>query len=142
MIWSFSSKCCKTKKFENKTNLIEKSNDLIDDKLDIIFYIRNMFLLQSVGEIYLENETIRNFLSSTIIYLDKEKCEEKNKCEQSKKKKDSNNLRNSKVEQYNQVKNIKSDELNKEVAELLMKNNKTKPETRLIDYLKGRLKDL
>ena len=58
------------------------------------------------------------------------------------KKRDSSGLRNSKVDQYNQVKNIKSDELNKEVAELLMKNNKTKPETRLIDYLKGRLKDL
>ena len=84
MIWSFTSKCCKTKKFENKTNLIKQSNDLIDDKLDIIFYIRNMFLFQSINRIYLENKTIINFLSSPIIYLDKEKCEEKNKYEQSK----------------------------------------------------------
>jgi len=157
MIWSFTSKCCKTKKFENKTNLIKQSNDLIDDKLDIIFYIRNMFLFQSINRIYLENKTIINFLSSPIIYLDEEKCEEKNKYEQNKidmskisqindiessEEGDSNNLRNSKVEQYNRVKKIKSDKLNKKIAELVMKNNKTKPETRLINYLERRLEGL
>ena len=157
MIWSFSSKCCKTKKFDNKTNLIKQSNDLIDDKLDIIFYIRNMFLFQSINRIYLENKTIVNFLSSPIIYLDKEKCEEKNKYEQSKiniskisqindvessEEGDSNNLRNTKVEQYKRVKELKSDKLNKKIIELLMKNNKTKPETRLINYLERRLEGL
>ena len=157
MIWSFSSKCCKTKKFDNKTNLIKQSNDLIDDKLDIIFYIRNMFLFQSINRIYLENKTIVNFLSSPIIYLDEEKCEEKNKYEQNKinmskisqindiessEEGDSNNIRNSKIEQYNRVKKIKSDKLNKKIAELVMKNNKTKPETRLINYLERRLEGL
>ena len=154
MIWSFSSKCCKTKKFDNKTNLIKQSNDLIDDKLDIIFYIRNMFLFQSINRIYLENKTIINFLSSPIIYLDEEKCEEKNKYEQNKSKisqindiesseeGDSNNIRNSKIEQYNRVKKIKSDKLNKKIAELVMKNNKTKPETRLINCLERRLEGL
>ena len=157
MIWSFSSKCCKTKKFDNKTNLIKQSNDLIDDKLDIIFYIRNMFLFQSINRIYLENKTIVNFLSSPIIYLDEEKCEEKNKYEQRKiniskiseindvessEEGDSNNLRNSKVEQYKRVKELKSDKLNKKIRELLMKNNKTKPETRLINYLERRLEGL
>ena len=157
MIWSFTSKCCKTKKFDNKTNLIKQSNDLIDDKLDIIFYIRNMFLFQSINRIYLENKTIVNFLSSPIIYLDKEKCEEKNKYEQNKinmskisqindiessEEGDSNNIRNSKIEQYNRVKKIKSDKLNKKIAELVMKNNKTKPETRLINYLERRLEGL
>ena len=157
MIWSFSSKCCKTKKFDNKTNLIKQSNDLIDDKLDIIFYIRNMFLFQSINRIYLENKTIINFLSSPIIYLDEEKCEEKNKYEQNKiniskisqindvessEEGDSNNIRNSKIEQYNRVKKIKSDKLNKKIAELVMKNNKTKPETRLINYLERRLEGL
>ena len=157
MIWSFTSKCCKTKKFENKTNLIKQSNDLIDDKLDIIFYIKNMFLFQSINRIYLENKTIINFLSSPIIYLDEEKCEEKNKYEQNKiniskisqindiessEEGDSNNIRNSKIEQYNRVKKIKSDKLNKKIAELVMKNNKTKPETRLINYLEGILEGL
>ena len=157
MIWSFTSKCCKTKKFENKTNLIKQSNDLIDDKLDIIFYIKNMFLFQSINRIYLENKTIINFLSSPIIYLDEEKCEEKNKYEQNKiniskisqindvessEEGDSNNIRNSKIEQYNSVKKIKSDKLNKKIAELVMKNNKTKPETRLINYLERRLEGL
>ena len=116
-----------------------------------------MFLFQSINRIYLENKTIINFLSSPIIYLDKEKCEEKNKYEQSKintskisqiidvessEEGDSNNLRNSKVEQYNRVKKIKSDKLNKKIAELVMKNNKTKPETRLINYLERRLEGL
>ena len=73
MIWSFTSKCCKTKKFENKTNLIEQSNDLIDDKLDIIFYIRNMFKFEIINSIYLENKNIIDFLGRPIIYLNSSK---------------------------------------------------------------------
>ena len=116
-----------------------------------------MFLFQSINRIYLENKTIINFLSSPIIYLDEEKCEEKNKYEQNKidmskisqindvessEEGDSNNLRNTRVEQYKRVKELKSDKLNKKIIELLMKNNKTKPETRLINYLERRLEGL
>ena len=35
---------CKSKKFKKKMNLIEQANNLINDKLDVKFYIRNMIL--------------------------------------------------------------------------------------------------
>ena len=39
MIGSFKICFCKTKKFENKVNLIKQSRNMIDDKLDIVLYI-------------------------------------------------------------------------------------------------------
>ena len=65
---------CKTKKFEQKINLMNKSKSIIDDKLDIIFYIRNMILFELINKIYLENQNIINFLSRPIIYFDKKEA--------------------------------------------------------------------
>ena len=59
---------CKSKKFKKKMNLIEQANNLINDKLDVKFYIRNMILFEKINQIYLENKTILNFLSKPIIY--------------------------------------------------------------------------
>lgn len=54
---------------EIKINLIQQSNEIIEDKLDIVFYIRKMILFELINKIYLENKTIVNFLSRPIIYL-------------------------------------------------------------------------
>ena len=43
--------CCKTKKFENKISLIKQAKKIIDDKLDIVFYIRNMILFELINKI-------------------------------------------------------------------------------------------
>ena len=48
MIGNFILCCCKTKKFKSKINLIKKANNIIDDKLDIVFYIRNMILFEII----------------------------------------------------------------------------------------------
>ena len=64
---------CKTKKFKNKIYLIQTAKSIIDDKLDIVFYIRNMILFEVINKINLENMDIINFLSRPIIYLKKEK---------------------------------------------------------------------
>ena len=69
MIGSYKVFFCKTKKFKNKINLIQQSNEIIEDKLDIVFYIRKMILFELINKIYLENKTIVNFLSRPIIYL-------------------------------------------------------------------------
>ena len=61
----------KSKKFKKKLNLIEQANNLINDKLDVKFYIRNMILFELINQIYLENKTILNFMSKPIIYYKK-----------------------------------------------------------------------
>ena len=63
---------CKTKKFkkiETKVNLFEYAKKMIDDKLDIINYIKNMNLLEIINNIQFENNNMVNFLSKPIIYL-------------------------------------------------------------------------
>ena len=42
---------------------------MIDDKLDIINYIKNMNLLEIINNIQFENNNMVNFLSKPIIYL-------------------------------------------------------------------------
>ena len=148
MIWSFSSKCCKTKKFANKINLIEQSNDLIDDKLDIVFYIRNMFLFEYINKIYLENKTIVNFLSRPIIYLNEEKKDkEKEKIIKYELNlngtKDSSEINdeepNSSDEKYRTAYRLKSNILGKKIEKLVNLNNKTKADKRLAKLLAKRL---
>ena len=148
MIWSFSSKCCKTKKFANKINLIEQSNDLIDDKLDIVFYIRNMFLFEYINKIYLENKTIVNFLSRPIIYLNEEKKDkEKEKIIKYELSlngtKDSSEINdeepNSSDEKYRTSYKLKSNILEKRIGKLAMMINKTKTDERLVKLLQKRL---
>ena len=72
MIGSFKICFCKTKKFENKVNLIKQARNIVDDKLDIVLYIRNMILFEMINKIYLENKSVINFLSRPIIYLNEE----------------------------------------------------------------------
>ena len=60
---------CKSKYFESKINLFNKAKNIIDDKLDIIYYIRKMILFEIINNIQLENKNIINFLSRPIIYL-------------------------------------------------------------------------
>ena len=148
MIWSFSSKCCKTKKFANKINLIEQSNDLIDDKLDIVFYIRNMFLFEYINKIYLENKTIVNFLSRPIIYLNEEKKDkEKEKIIKYELSlngtKDSSEINdeepNSSDEKYRTAYRLKTNILGKKIEKLVKLNNKTKADKRLAKLLEKRL---
>ena len=69
---SINSGCCKNKEishFESKINLFNKAKNIIDDKLDIIYYIRKMILFEIINNIQLENKNIINFLSRPIIYL-------------------------------------------------------------------------
>ena len=79
MIVSFKICFCQTKKFKNKLNLIKQANEMINDKLDIVFYIRSMILFELVNKIYLENKSILNFLSRPIIYINGDKLKEKTK---------------------------------------------------------------
>ena len=69
MFLSFKMFFCKKEKLKNKINLIKKAKKIIDKKLDVVFYIKNMLLFELINKIYLENKSILNFLSRPIIYL-------------------------------------------------------------------------
>ena len=77
MLMSFDFCYCKTKKFEDKVNLMGQARNIIDGKLDIVYYIRNMILFEIINKINLENKNIINFLSRPIIYLSEKKENEK-----------------------------------------------------------------
>ena len=64
---------CETKKYKNKMYLITQANNTIEEKLDIVYYIRKMILFEIINEISLENKTIIDFLSRPIIYLKSKK---------------------------------------------------------------------
>ena len=65
MFISFDFCYCKTKKFENKVYLMRQARNIIDDKFDIVYYIRNMILFEIINKINLENKNIINFLNRT-----------------------------------------------------------------------------
>ena len=157
MIGSFKICFCKTKKFENKVNLIKQSRNMIDDKLDIVLYIKNMVLFEMINKIYLENKSIINFLSRPIIYLNED---------------NEDNLKNpdvnSSLESYDEYKRIndkklgkneyrtllylqggdfyksayrfKPDNLSKNIEKLIVNEGQTKIQKKIVYYLKKQLK--
>ena len=50
MLMSFDFCYCKTKKFENKVNLMGQARNIIDGKLDIVYYVRNMLLFDIINK--------------------------------------------------------------------------------------------
>ena len=165
MLMSFDFCYCKTKKFENKVNLMGQARNIIDGKLDIVYYIRNMILFEIINKINLENKNIINFLSRPIIYLSEKKENEKenendnddepkdinleeietfttsydvdigNKEE---KKDDNNNLK--KDDLYKSAYRLNSEKLIEKTEDLVFNEQKTKNQEKLIKLLKKHLK--
>ena len=156
MLLSFKFFYCKTKRFESKINLIKKANEIVDEKLDVIYYIRNLILLEAINKVYLENKTIINFLSRPIIYLNEEKDNTENILNDlettlsyddmlESKIKEKNNLR-LKVVQYENEEGfyktayrLNSDNLSQKIQTLINKPAKSENEKKLIIFLKNHL---
>ena len=154
---------CKSKKFKNKINLIEQANSLINDKLDVVFYIRNMILFELINKIYLENKNILNFLSRPIIYCNDEN-EDENKDEKSEfrlsdkktntslsigdeinekkvdEKKDLDILQYFDGELYKTAYKLNTTVLSEKLVNLILHPDKTRSQKKLISYLKEHLK--
>ena len=64
-------KCCLSKELKIKNDLNQKAMDILDNKLDIVAYVRNMMLIDIINEILLDKKTesIINFLARPIICL-------------------------------------------------------------------------
>ena len=163
MLMSFDFCYCKTKKFENKVNLMGQARNIIDGKLDIVYYIRNMILFEIINKINLENKNIINFLSRPIIYLS-EKKEKENENDnddgpkdinleeietfttsydvdignKEEKKDDNNNLK--KDDLYKSAYRLNSVKLIEKTEDLVFNEQKTKNQEKLIKLLKKHLK--
>jgi len=124
MIGAKFPSCFKTKKFKSKEILINQSNKILENKLDILLYIRNMLLFDEISQIYLANSYIINFLSRPIIFLNekKEKIDKK--------------------EFYEDSNELYFDILYERIKKLLVKPEKTKIEQNLIFLLKKKLNEV
>ena len=158
MIWSFKLCCCKTKNFKNKVNIFKQARIMIDRKLDIVFYIRNMILFEYINKISLNNKSIINFLSRPIIYINGDKKEKnpefsfndiiteksseinegENK-EKTNKKLKRGNSQYIKDELYKSAYRLNSDKLVNKITRLVDKEPKTKEEENIIECLKDQL---
>jgi len=69
---------CLKKELTYKDQLIKESLDILDKKLDVYIYIRNMILIDIMYQILIDNKykDSINFLSRSMIYLNKKKEEE------------------------------------------------------------------
>ena len=151
---------CKTEKFKNKLNLIEQAENIIDEKLDIIYYLKNMLMFELINKIHLENDEIVNFLSRPIIYYSSpEKKSESNLDENSLKisintinqnengelqenneeKKDKENSKINQSEFYKSSYNLKTTILSKNIKELIQNEHKTQSESKIVDLLEKHL---
>ena len=146
--------CYKNKKnFKSKMNLIKQSNNALDDKLDVVLYIRNMILFDIINQVYLENKSIINFLSRPIIYLnpEEEKKAEGKKNEIDIKDFDINTIKEGKEEKiekdekveeefYKPAYKLDSNKLFINIKKLVQKPEKTKFEQKIISLLEEQLK--
>ena len=146
---------CKTKKFKSKESLIKKSHNILDSKLDIFLYIRNMLLFDSINQIYLENKSIINFLSRPIIYLNKseekqkegkdkvkkeEEIEEREELEEVQKNKEEEEIIEKEFYKYSYK--LDSDDLFKRIKRLVEKPDKSDIEKKIIFFLKKQLNEV
>ena len=157
---------CKSKYFVSKINLINQAKNIIDDKLDIIYYIRKMILFEIINKIQLENKDVIDFLSRPIIYLNEtKKINKKNKdnindkatntsieienIEEQPKIDEKMNMDPVQVlkeyvedEAYKTAYKLNPDILIGKIMELLRNKNKTNAEKNLISYLKEQLEGI
>ena len=150
--------CCKTKKYKHKAKLFKNAYEFINEKLDAVFYIRNMIKFELINKIQLENKPILNFLSRPIIYFKKKKIGNKSE----KKMNDvetnisldiSNIVEGKKIDEkkeidfnkyfegelYKTAYRLDTNVLNEQITNLILKPDKTQNQKKLIKLLKYHL---
>ena len=126
MLLSFKFCICKTKKLKLKVDLIRQARKVIKDKLDIVYYIRNMIKLELTNKLKPENKEIFDFLSRPIFYLNQSKQRKKSKTDN-----DSNITNNTNVN-----KERKNHKRNKEQKKIIDSNEINLKES---NYLKDEI---
>ena len=73
IFWSYLGTCCMTNKLKTKKDLTQKSNNLLNDKLDISLYIKNTILIDIFNQALINDnmKSMTKFISRPIISLSK-----------------------------------------------------------------------
>ena len=118
-------KCCPSKEQKIKNELNERAIALLDSKLDIVSYLRNMMLFDILNETFLDSEVkqIVNFLSRPIITSQ-------------------NDEENEFSLLYDKYKEADFENFYQEVIQLSNKTNKRKEEIKLISICNKHLKEI
>ena len=76
IFWSYLGKCCMSNNLKIKSNLTQKSNNILNDKLDISLYIKNTILIDILNQALINDnmKSMTKFISRPIISLNKS-CE-------------------------------------------------------------------
>ena len=150
--------CCKTKKYKHKAKLFKNAYEFINEKLDAVFYIRNMIKFELINKIQLENKPILNFLSRPIIYFKNNKIKSKSKNKMNDVKTNisldiSDIVEEKKIDEkkeidfnqyfegelYKTAYKLDTNVLNEQITNLILKPDKTPNQKKLIKLLKAHL---
>jgi hypothetical protein len=73
IFWSYLCICCMTNKLKAKKDLTEKSNNILNNKLDISLYIKNTILIDILNQALINDnmKSLTKFISRPIISLSK-----------------------------------------------------------------------
>ena len=73
IFWSYLGKCCMSNNLKIKSNLTQKSNNILNDKLDISLYIKNTILIDILNQALINDnmKSMTKFISRPIISLNK-----------------------------------------------------------------------
>ena len=71
IFWSYLGSCCMTNKLKTKKNLTQKSNNLLNERLDISLYIKNTILIDLLNQALINDhmKSMTKFISMPIISL-------------------------------------------------------------------------
>ena len=118
-------KCCLSKELKVKNTLNEKAMSILDDKLDIVLFVRNMMLIDIINATLLDTETddIVNFLARPIITLKDDEDDEFSML-------------------YHKYKENDFEKFYKEIVHLSNKPNKRMEEIKLISICNKHLKSI
>ena len=124
-IKSIICKCCLSKELKVKNALNEKAMSILDDKLDIVLFVRNMMLIDIINATLLDTETddIVNFLARPIITLKDDEDDEFSML-------------------YHKYKETDFEKFYKEIVHLSNKPNKRMEEIKLISICNKHLKSI
>jgi hypothetical protein len=73
ILWFYLGTCCMTHKLKSKSNLTQKSNNILDNKLEISLYIKNTLLIDILNQALINDnmKSMTKFISRPIISLNK-----------------------------------------------------------------------
>ena len=113
--------------------IIETPDDILENKLDIVFYIKNMFILELINKLkFAQKQNLINFLCTPIIESKKD-----NNIKITNSSKDRNE--DEVDDLYKTANQLKYDKLTKELSDSM--NNPTGDNIRIINLLKEKMND-